>query len=892
MAKQQPKGDLRGLVIPARAFADASYTASTQASPYAGPVVPDQVTGLVLHSSGDLDTALPASQGDTLELETLNGGNVGDAALRWRFLGESMRSWEPPLLQSGWEFIARSTVASRYRHPHAVRRAKTGLLAVAVIYNDSDVRVYTQSKYGKWTSSTVASVGSTTRASLMELPSGRLVCIYTVPSGSARTQVRSAYSDDDGATWTTGNSAGFESGLEYACSDVLRIRVSMLNGQVLLLVWVQYVYDFIIQYSSNDGGNNFSFIEMLTPVQKSHPDICVMGGSLYVAYIGYDSSAGSLFPYVRKLASCSQPLSSAFEVSAEGGSPGTAAPGTWTGLTVSAGDCTIAASDEGLLYMFTTDFGTAGTNPRETLVRISTDAGKTWSYNHRNSHGYSDGANIAYSGSAAACFRDLHAVPERGRMVLFHSPQTNPGGVATNFTSLCASYLGGWTTVPLADPSGARFEIAGWDWTYTPFDLPADMGATWATTLTGAATQAIGSDGLTITVAVPDTLYYSTAPVTTGYEDQGMVSEFHVLVTTGSVRAEMRISNGVNDYTARLVFGTAQIALIDANAGTTIATLAIDCTVGVVVRFALDKSSAGGWAANVGRVKAWAREDGPYTGAVINHGPRQDRVWTQIGTSSTLQAGVQTTNLLRFGKTVVGTAGTATFRGVFWSAGRETGGNITTGSASRGHIVPAVGSPMHLTQGYRVAGIDGPTVGGDTFQTAAAWEYPASAINPFVSPSPRRRWRSTRDNVAEDITISGVDLGAFGGDLWACYVAGANWRTATLYRDTGAVNKLLDRPRARPHVAALHAHSRARLPVECRRRVHELDLFPGGRAHRSACGLRRRARAEGENEHLGRLDELGDGLLSVHAPRARELRRGRPGLWDADASDACWPVSL
>lgn len=789
MAKKQPSSDLRGLVIPDSAFRDATYTATTQTTPYAGPVVPDKSTGLVLQSSGDLDSASSLVTGSVIELETQTGGNVGDATIRWRYTGESMRSWEPPLLQAGWEFLARSTTASRYRHPHGIRRARTGLLAVAVIYDDSDVRVYVQSKYGTWTSSTVASVGSTTRATLLELPSGRLVCAYTVSTGTSTTQVRSAYSDDDGATWTTGSAAAIDGGIGYACADVLRIRAAVLNGQAMLLVWVQATYDRILQYTSADGGNKWSYVEEFSDYEKSHPDVCVMGGSLYVAYIGHDSVAGAVYAYVRRLASCSQPLSSAAEVMASGGAVSTEAPGVWGALMMTSGDCTIAASDEGLLYLITTDFGAAGTNPRETLVRVSDDSGKTWQYNHRNSHGYANGQNLAYSGSASTCLRDLHAVAERGRLVLLHSPQTNPGGVAKNFTSLCAAYLGGWTSVPLADPTGARSEIAGWDWTYVPTDLPRDNGATWTTTQTGAATESLSASGLTVSATAADRVYYTTTPVTTGATSYGIVAEWAFTVSSGSLGHELRISDGANDYSIRVTASTTAITVRDLNAGADVATLAIDTTQGVVLRVALDKAS-GGWATNVGRFRAWARVDGPLSGGVVNHGPRQDRLWTAVGNSSTLQSGGATTNRLAWG--VVGTAGTGTYRWAYYSAGRETAGNIASGTTARGHIVPVAGSPAHLTSGFRIHGVDGPGVSGDTYTTRAAYQYPASAVNPFVSPSPRRRWRSTQTGTAQDITISGLDLGAFNGDVWACYVAGANWRSATLYRDTGAANKLLD----------------------------------------------------------------------------------------------------
>lgn len=794
MGKQQPKGDLRGLVIPARSFADATYTATTQASPYAGPVVPDQVTALSLHSSGSLDAASSSSTGSVIELETLLGGNVGEATQRWRFTGESVRNWEPPLLQAGWEFVARSTVASRYRHPHAVRRAATGLVAVSVTFSANEVRVYRQSARGKWSSATVKDTGNATRSTLVELPSGRLVCIYTYQVAASRTQLRTAYSDDDGATWTTSSTAGLESPIQTASSSVLRIRAAYLNGLIVLFAWVQTGgNDVIYQYVSADGGSQWASVETSFAEDAAYPDVCVSNGAIYVGVLRYDASwTPPIRPYVYRLLSAGQALSTATGADASGTAATFEQPATYAAGLFTAGDFAICATDDGYLWTYTTEFGyLAYTGTRETMVRVSSDGGQTWYDNHLSSHTYPAGQNIAYSGTSATALRDLCAVPERGRVILFHSPQTNPGGVATNFTSLCAAYLGGWSSVAMASPHGQRWEIAGWDWTYVPTDLPRDNGATWTTTLTGGATEAVGVDGLTITATGADRAYYQTTPVTTGYEGDGVVAEWQFTVSAGTLSHTMRISDGTNDYQVRVSATTTTVTMRDMNAGADIASLSMDTTTGVVIRVALDKA-AGGWGTNVGRVRAWARIDGPYSSGVVQHGPRQDRLWTQIGTSATLQSGAATTNLITWG--AAGAAGTGTYRWMYYSAGQTTAGNIADNGAptDRGAIVTAAGSPMHLTQGYRVAGVDGPTMGGDTFTTSAAWEYPASAINPFVSPSPRRRWRSTQDGTAQDITITGLDLGAFGGDLWACYVAGANWRTATLYRDTGAVNKLLD----------------------------------------------------------------------------------------------------
>jgi hypothetical protein len=267
--------------------------------------------------------------------------------------------------------------------------------------------------------------------------------------------------------------------------------------------------------------------------------------------------------------------------------------------------------------------------------------------------------------------------------------------------------------------------------------------------------------------------------------------EAHVLVTSGTASIEARICDGTNGYVVRVDATTTGVDLRDVTAGTSIGTATVDCTLGVVIRIALGKAS-GAWSANVGKVRAWVRLEGPYTGGVFNYGPRQDREWTSIGTSSTVQSTALATNRIRWG--AVSLPCTSTWRWFVFTAGRETAGNILSSAAgtARGHLVTPAGSPVHLVDGLRVHGVDGPTVAGDTWTTTADFSYPVKAINPAVSPSPRRVWRSTLDTVQQDIILTGVDLGARSGDLYGLYLAGCNWKTATLYRDSTGTNKVCD----------------------------------------------------------------------------------------------------
>jgi hypothetical protein len=788
MAKTQPTGDLRGVLIPEAGTLTATYTATTQAGPRAGAVVPDQVTGLLLHASGNLDDNSEAAQGVEMGITTLTGGNVGTASIRWAFAGDTLRSWDPPVMLAGWEYIDRSTVASRYVAPHVIRRASDGLPVVVVTKNTNDVVVNYADSLGIWTAVTVEATSAQTRACLVDLPSGRLVCLYVVAASSTSTQVRMAYSDDGGATWTTGASSALLSSIAVASSAVVRIRAAYLAGQISMLIHYTGGTDIVQQYASSDGGCRFVTVSVVAVADYGYPDMIVSQGSIFVALLRYAAafSPVTIQPWVYRLSSASQPISSieGVEAATAGGSE---VFGTYSAGVFTAGELALLAMDDGTLYVYGVDF--AGTGTGEVITRVSVDRGATWDHNWRNSHGDVNGTVLHFSGVGTTAWRDLSVAPERGRAVMAHATL---GTVTNDYTSLGAAYLGGWSTVGMPAPGSQEiWEVAGWDDTYVPIDLPDDSGPTWTRTFAGGATETLGSGGLTVTTTTSG--YYQATPVTTGYESDGVLLEYAVLVTSGTINTEIRISDGTNGYVVRVDATTTGVDLRDVGAfpAVSLATAVVDCSKGVVIRVALAKA-AGAFSTNVGKVRAWVRVDGPYTAGPVNHGPRQDREWTSIGTSSTVTSVVTATNRIRWGS--VNIASTSTWRSFLFTAGRETAGNNLDSAAgtARGHLVTPAGSPVHLVDGLRVHGVDGPTVAGDTFTTTADFSYPVKAINPALSPSPRRVWRSTRDSSDHDIILTGVDLGARSGDLYGLYLVGCNWKTATLYRDSTGTNKVCD----------------------------------------------------------------------------------------------------
>lgn len=792
MARLTPTSDRRGLVLPDPATLTATYTATSQAGPRAGALTPSQSTGLLLYGTGEVDATSDTASGIGMVVQTHRSGGVGTATIRWRYDTDALRSWDPPVMLSGWEMIARSTTAQRYRAPHVIRRRSTGQLVAAVTYDTNTVHVYRQTTKGKWNSTALTTTGYQTRGTLVELASGRLVLLYSAQQGSSVTQVVSAYSDDGGATWTQSSAAALVSPIAATGAQVERLRAVELGGAIMLLVWSQPSADTVAQYVSTDGGASFALVETTSTAAMGYPDAYVYQGQIYVGTLEYDAAYTpvTIRPYVRRLASASQALSSVQGVHA-GSTTGDEVFGTYSAGAFTAGDLSIVVNDDGFVYVLGVDFSATGV--REIITRVSDDGAESWTYNWVNSHNGPFGTTLAYTGNSASTPRELTATCERGRIVVLHGCDTAPGGVATRFPTLGALYAGGWSTLGFPAPTTTRrWECAGWDHTYLPLDIPTDQAAgVWTKTTVGTPTESLTDTGLRGQTSALESLYWEATPSTSGDTDAGAMVEARVQVDSGNARMQLRISDGTNAYEVAVVVGTTTIALNDITSGTTIGTISMAGSDGVTVRIALKKGT-GAWSANTGAVRAWARVDGPATGgALVLYGPRADREWTSIGSSTALQSAAAATNRLRFGSVLA--AGDSRWMYIAFSGGLRVAGNDTTsGGTARGHVVPPAGSPVHITDGFRIHGASGPGAAGDEYTTAATHDYPVSAVNPSISPSPRRKWRSTADSVAQDIVLSGVDLGARSGDVWCVYVAGANWRTASLYADNTGTVKLCD----------------------------------------------------------------------------------------------------
>ena len=785
MAAVTPEA-LRLLIIPDRrvllSTSGVSMTATSEAGPRPGALIAAQTSPAVFTASGDLDSELT-----DIEFGIARSGGPGECEIRYRHAGEGMRSWDPPTAVSEFEFVEYSTVAGKNASPHACRLA-SGLIVCVVTDSATQITCWRQSAAGKWSSSLVATVAGS-MATVCQLPTGRLICVYTA-GGVTATQIKMAYSDDFGATWTVGNQACLSSPFAEVVAHVTKIRACVLGQEVLLLVQVVAGTKGLYQFASNDLGATFKLIEAgVAPGIYTTWDLTAHGGVAYWAHTGV-ALLDSQMVYFSSTTTAHTAFSQLSSVAA------------WTGtvnaywlLDVVQTSIALLVDDDGTFWIYGRDGHVAaigGTSTRAIMVTCSTDGGVTWGVPFTSSANNA-GLNVANWGVDTSYLRDFCVVAERGRAVMIH---TSVAGTATDDDSLMATYLGGWSTV--AQPHDTDYDrmrdVGGWDVVWLPFEKPENVGYT-LTTSGGGETETLGANGLALVTGPGEFIRYTrtTAPVISGTaaaKKAGISQMVQCKVPTiggGTFESEIRISDGTNDHAVRLEVTKNSVRFYDIEAagyagGATSTTAPPN---GICVWWVVDSPTAA-YGVGTGRVRGWYRATGDYATA----GPQADRQWTAITGSTTLVRAATATCMERFGVVTAG-AGTPTVRWLGYSPGIYIAGGDGLADPTRGRQVPDRISPAHIEKGLRVAMVAGPALIGQTWNHTTAHDYPVESVDVSRAPSPAKRHRSTSDAVQQDIVWT-MDGGWQAGDLVALYLDGCNWRTASLYRDAGAANKIMD----------------------------------------------------------------------------------------------------
>lgn len=794
MSLRQPtsKTDLRGLMFPAPQVLGATLAATSQAGPRPGTLTPATTSmgTLALEASGTLDAAV-----DPIEVQAIDGGAVGDAAIRWRYAGDTLwYQYDPPALCTGWEYIDRSTTSLAWTASNPVRFPSSGRVVVGVTSETNTAAVAVQGARGTWSLVDVEDTGAATVSALVPLSNGRLIDVYAYKVAAAVTQLRMSYSDDGGATWDLGSPRCLSTPLAVASSAVKRIRAVELNGVVCLVVWFSDgSSDQVWQYTSGDGGCHFTELDRTSTAGEAAPDLKVREGVIYLATVKRDATRTYAYhtPILRRITSAGQKFSTVDPVSAVSDVAGNLTEwGTYAAGLFTSAELALLVEDNGDLWLFGSDHDSTAT--REIATRHSTDGGDTWAQHGVSGTPVPLGTVLHWAGTGTEYLKDFAVCMERGRAVFTHRFASSSGSAQD---SLCAMYLGRWSTVGMPEDTSSdrRAGVVGHEVLYlAALSDPDVAGSVWTKTSAGSPTSTGGSQGRTFASTNPDYQYWTASPSLTT-PDKGMHFEQELSVSSGTWTAELRISDGANDFTCSARVTATSIELWDDRAAARVgSSVVIDATKTIHVKLVIDKGT-GAWASNVGRARLWYRISGPYTG-LLPHGPDAVQEWIQVASTTSLQAGAGTASRIRVG---VLSAMTSSVVARWWAytPAPYVADNITTSESgqARGYVVPPETTPVHLAEGLRVYGTGGLCVAGDTWTHTTDYEHPVEAVLPTLAgDSPKRAWRSNGDTIDQEITFTGVDWGWRSGDLLGVHVVRTNVKTMSVWRDTTGTNKVMD----------------------------------------------------------------------------------------------------
>jgi hypothetical protein len=780
MSQDQPTGDFRILVEPDTRTQGKYVSATSQAGARAGSITPSQATSMALVSSGTIDASIDCDA--TILTHRAGSPEALGATYRWTAGGYTF-SWDPPTAISDWEILNRTTTAGYWAGFQAVR-LPSGLVAAVSIKTSSDVVVWYEGLASSWVQVTVRSGATAPQACLCVTPGGRVLCFSTHAESASKTQIRMHYSDDSGASWSTGATNVLDAPIVHASSTINRIRAAYLNGQIALFVWCQDTNDIIQHWAGDGSGSSMTKIETFSSADRAAVDAIAYNGEILVAMIEkLDSGTYSPVygPRLYRLGSAFQALTTSSPVLACSTSDATEW-GIYSAGAFTSAECAIAADDDGTLYLY--GRGNAAATYGVT-VAISTTAGATWTATYQ-SRGPALGLEIYNTGDATTYMRDLAVAPERGRVLLFHR------FVAAGTTAddlIAVAYLGGYSNVPMPDDGSADLgaNVAGWGTQYLAVNLPTDVSGTWASSTTGSPANTLGTNGLRTTTAGGEKQKWTATPtIDSGKEGRGILATIRMDVDSGNGVFEVRASNATNSFWVRVTVSTTAITLRDIAAAADIATISTtDGTSGVEVRVALGQPN-NAFSTNVGYCQAWYRS----AAAIRTDSLYQPRPWTSIGGSTTLTKDSSTTSLVSF-ENATG-ASDITWRWVAYTSGTYVGpSNCYDAATVRGRFFGSSATAKHLFRGSQINAVSGPTVRGDTWTLATTYDYGVANLDPFSAPSPRRPWRSTSVGADQDITLT-LDMGLVAGDLIGVYLQGCNFKTAALYQDSGATTKIAD----------------------------------------------------------------------------------------------------
>lgn len=761
----------RGIVVPDPrvTWARGAISATSEAGPIAGVPVPTGDTSMVLRSHGTQDVAKRA--------RVIRGGHPGaGAAVVWRDETDDTdeyRGWDAPHVLSGFNTIAGSTTADKWRIAHTVALSD-GRIAVASTKDLQIVTVHLRDPdTGAWTEEEVYDQGSpyvTTEAwpCLLQMPSGRLVCFFWREHDSGGSVQLRMYYRTDAGSWVPGQKGCFDDAIDTSVYVPGRMRAVEAGGLVALFADMEEQATpegQVWQWVSTDLGASFVYVDALEGQARGGTDAVVHDGVVIVGYASdFGTTGSSVPPYVRRLALPSTRLSDGEAIVAQAAVDGMEW-GTVSGSILTSAELALVSDADGRLWIIGRDHG-GGEN--YVGVKMSDDGGLTWQAVGSAPAGVI-GAFLWRGRDGATYPRRLTAASHRGRVMVGCQPAASPG---TRDPSLVALWCGGWTSVCAAQQSSARpaaESAVGAELTYLPFDLPEDVGngvPVWVATSSGSRT--LDDAGLHLSTGIAQAEWSDTGAYTGG-PSSPLTVRAEVRVDAGAAQLRLRQSDATPLAREIVVEVTPTgITMSNGYGGTTIGTVATTAADGAPIQLLAELDGSAG--------KVWWR-------AV---GADGDALWSLVGSTAVVISDASNPGArVRFGQ---GASSESWWSLVSIRSGQFAGiGTITQVNPSdlAGRDIGA--DPVYIDGGLSLSAVDGPAWRNDEWTVTPDYSYPIRAVLGDVASSPRREWRSTTDSTQADIVIDlgpSVDTVPMGA-LLAVMLVGGNFPQALLARNTG-----------------------------------------------------------------------------------------------------------
>jgi hypothetical protein len=770
MGTDRSRSTMRGLLVPDPRLAwwedesgeyDAAGTrlsAIRSAGPVAGIPSSTSSSAMALRATGEQSAEVYVHVG--------RGGLPGTdgASVLWSPTGTAgtWRGCDLPCVITHWQSLLHVPGHS-YRHPHLISApdGRAWLLYYHATDQEVEVRVWDPDAATWGTAVTVASASADPFACLLRLPSGRLHCYHWRSAGSGHEQVALRWSDDDGATWTD---AGDVLSVPISTGDYpvqLRLRAGYLAGQVLLVAHCRIppaaYRDVLLQWCSSDGGMALDLVGAMTggavPADSGAcPEIVVEDGQFLVGWLWEDT--GPIVATWRRLGSASTWICAVPEWSSTGSIAAGQVWGTLAAGIITTPDLAAWVDDDGAIYCC----GRASDGFAAARINIlrSPDHGETWYGTGTSSHYVVPATGQAWwnqDGDEVA--REFSGCASRGRSLVATS--WDHLGLHTESIGVCV--LGGWTrcTMPRRAGSAAPDYRTAWEEPEVGTHLPSDT-ARWTVHVVGGGAATHSAGRLHLVCGAGDQLYYDRTPA--GTMAEGVIGEWALEWVDGTAHHRIRLSDATpHRYQADLRYDGTTITLRDDVGAADVATLAWS-THTLRLRLAMAGSSC----------RAWVRADGP----------AEDADWQPIGnTNALVDAANNPGNEITWGLFGQGEL----YYGEWHGVSDEYVGDQLLVAQGTSLLYPrsVLDSPVYAAYGTSLSAVTGPAFVGEEWEVQPDAEYPVSALDPRVEPSPRHPWRS-RPHSEMDATTRTLRLAwALGtaaedglSDLWGVWLDGLN----------------------------------------------------------------------------------------------------------------------